>query len=178
MRGSTLALLALMIAACDSGEVPPPGQEALRPSTPQVAADQVELRADGLVAGSESFYFAAGQNEVEAAVEKVLGVTAARSTNDECGAGPIVMTRFGEDLTLNFQDGSLVGWTVTEADENLRVVGDVQVGTARADALQAKGFKALESTLGEEFSLGDRIGGIIEEDAISLMYSGTQCFFR
>ncbi len=178
MRGSAIALLALMIAACDSGEVPPPGQEPLRPSTPLVAADQIELRADGLVAGSEAFYFAAGQSEVEGAVEKALGVAPERSSNEECGVGPIAMTRYGEDLTLNFQDGSLVGWTVAEADESLRVVGDVQVGTPRAELLEAKGFKAVESTLGEEFSLGDRIGGILEGDAVTLMYSGTQCFFR
>ncbi len=179
MRVVIIAAAALTLAACDSGEVPAPGQEPLRPSTPQVAADEIELRADGLVAGPEAFYFAAGQKEVESAVEKVLGIAPDRSTNAECGAGPIQLTRFGDDLALNFQDGSLVGWTAYAADDSVQIVGDVQVGTARADASQAKGFKPFtESTLGEEFSLGDRIGGIVEDDAVSLMYAGTQCFFR
>ncbi len=179
MRGSIILAAALALASCDSGEVPPPGQEPLRSSTPQVAADEVELRADGLAAGSEAFYFAAGQAEVEAAVEQVLGVAPERTTNEECGAGPMQLTRFGDDLTLNFQNGSIVGWTAYAADDDIKVVGNVQVGTVRAEAVQAKGFKPLpESTLGEEFSLGDRIGGIIDGDAVSLMYSGTQCFFR
>jgi len=179
MRGWIILAATLALAACDSGGVPPPGQEPLRASSPQVSANQVELRADGLAAGTDAFYYAAGQNEVVAAVQRTLGLTADVSTNEECGAGPVDAARFGEDLILNFQDGSLVGWFVSGARDDIAVAGDVQVGTARAEAQEAKGFAPIaDSTLGEEFALGDKVGGMIEGDAVSVLYSGTQCFFR
>ena len=84
----------LALAACDSGSVPPPGQEPLRASKPQVAENEVVLRAEGLVAGPEAFYFSAGKNEVEAALTAALGEPVERSENAECGIGPMEFTEY------------------------------------------------------------------------------------
>lgn len=183
MRTPLLAFAALTLAACDSG-VPPPGQEPLRTSTPQVAADEVQLRTDGLVAGVERFYFAAGRNEVDGALTSVIGEPFATASNEECGAGPLEMTRFRGGLMVQYERGYLVGW-IFERDErgsspSISVAGDVQLGTPLVEAEAADGFVLIEnSTLGTEFTLGDKMGGLVGEDGkVSALYSGKQCFMR
>ncbi len=179
MRG-VLPVLALMaLAACGDSGVPPPGQEPLRASTAVVKADEVVLRAEGLVAGPEAFYFSAGRNEVETALASVLGEPVERSENAECGAGPMAFSAYEGGLVVNFQRGNLVGWNSRDDRAKVRVKGDVAVGSSRAEAEEASGFAAIpQSTLGDEFALGDAMGGFFEGDAVAMMYSGTQCFFR
>jgi hypothetical protein len=185
MRRALLLLAAIGLAACDSEGVPPPGQEALRASAPQVAADSVELRPEGIVVGAESFYFAAGRREVETALAEVLGEPAETTLSDDCGAGPLAMTRYPGGLAVHFQKDFLVGWNVAaQPDEaspagQISVVGDVQIGTPRAQAEAANGFAMIAgSTLGNEFALGNRMGGFLEAGVVNMLYSGTQCFAR
>ena len=179
MRTIALALAVITLGACDSGDVPPPGQEPLRASTPQVAADEVVLRGEGLVAGAEAFYFAAGENEVRTALAGVLGKAESDASNDECGAGPMTFVGYPGRLTVNFQDGRLVGWTLFEGGDRISVESDIQVGTPSDTAVEVDGFTRVDdSTLGEEFSIGPNIGGFIEADKVSMLYAGTQCFFR
>lgn len=188
MRAACFALAAaLVLTGCDSGDVPSPAEklEGRVGETP-IAADVVELRGEGLVAGAEAFYFAAGQSEVETALAKVLGPSLRSGENRECGAGPITFTDFAGGLTAQFQKGRLVGWNwhlVQDGDPaargTIRLAGDVQIGSARAVAEAAPGFAPVEdSTLGEEFALGQKIGGFVEGDAVEMLYAGTQCFFR
>jgi hypothetical protein len=190
MRNVSLALvaaLALGLAGCDSGTVPSPaerqqGGEAEAP----VAADVVELRGDGLTAGSEAFYFAAGQKEVETALAKALGAPLRSGDNPECGAGPVTFVDFAGGLTAHFQQGRLVGWNWHLAQDGdapatgtVKLPGEVQVGSARSMVEGAAGFAKVEaSTLGEEFALGGNIGGFIAGDRVEMLYAGTQCFFR
>ena len=178
---------ALALAACDSGGVPNPAErEAGQTGQQPVAADVVELRGQGLVAGPEAFYFAAGRKEVEAALAKVLGEPLRSGANNECGAGPITFTDFAGGLTAHFQDERLVGWNWHLAQDGdrpatgvVKLAGVVQVGSPRSAVLAAPGYAPVEgSTLGEEFALGDAIGGFIAGDAVEMLYAGTQCFFR
>lgn len=179
MRRVLPVLAVLALAACGDSGVPPPGQEKLRASEPQVADDEVVLRAEGLVAGPEAFYFSAGQNEVEAALAKALGEPVERSENPECGTGPMAFTEYPGGFIVNFQSGNLVGWNSSDTLGAARVAGDVQVGSTRAEAEQADGFTAIPaSTLGDEFALGNAMGGFFEGDVVVMMYAGAQCFFR
>lgn len=185
MRTFILSISALALAACDSGNVPSPTDRMNDPAAgaESVAIEGVELRGDGLVAGAEAFYFSAGQNEVVGSLSALLGEPVDNAANEECGAGPMQFASFAGGLTVNFKDGLLVGWNLGRADDaeaqQIAVVGDVQIGSDRAAATSADGYKPFaESTLGDEFSLGPRLGGFIEEDAVSMMYAGTQCFFR
>ncbi|MFN3862882.1 MAG: aspartate-semialdehyde dehydrogenase [Erythrobacter sp.] len=188
MRPALLGLTAaLVLAGCDSGEVPSPAQrqEGGAPAG-AVAANAVELRPDGLVAGAEAFYFVAGQKEVETALAKALGVPLRSGANPECGAGPVTFTDFPGGLTVHFQQARLVGWNWhlaqdgdTPASGTVKLVGAVQVGTARSVVKAAPGFAPVEgSTLGEEFALGEAVGGFITADKVEMLYAGTQCFFR
>jgi len=178
---------ALALAGCNGGGGPEGSEtpEAAASQAP-VAVNAVELRGEGLVAGPEAFYFAAGQKEVEASLAKALGAPLRTGDNAECGAGPITFTDFAGGLTVHFQKGSLVGWNWhapqdgdRAATGTVKLAGPVQLGSARAVVEAAPGFAAVEdSTLGEEFSLGDKMGGFIEGDVVEMLYAGTQCFFR
>ena len=189
MRRIVAAAMVLALAACDSGAVPSPaeGDGAAAGGGVTVAENTVDLRPDGLAAGAEAFYFAAGKNEVEAALARTLGAATGRSGNSECGAGPIEFTDFPGGLAVHFQDGRLVGWNWRKLQDGdaaskgtIRLAdGDVGIGSPRAAAQAVVGFARItQSTLGEEFSLGPSIGGFVENDAVSMLYSGTQCFFR
>lgn len=188
MRLALLALTgALTLTACDSGTVPSPAerQQGEAP-TKAVAANAVELRWEGLSAGAEAFFFAAGQSEVEAALTKTLGAKLRSGDNAECGAGPMTFTDFAGGLTVHFQEGRLVGWNWHAPQDGeaagtgtVKLAGDVQLGSARAVVEAAPGFAAVEgSTLGEEFALGEAVGGFIAADKVEMLYAGTQCFFR
>lgn len=188
MRAAFLVLAGgLLLAACDSGSVPSPAEkrDGRAIQTP-IASDEVELRGEGLAAGAEAFFFAAGQSEVETALGKILGEPLRRGENRECGAGAITFTDFAGGLSAHFQQGRLVGWhwrLPQEGDRaatgTVRLAGNVQIGSARAVAEADPGFAPIEgSTLGEEFALGPEIGGIVEGDAVEMLYAGTQCFFR
>ena len=188
MRLALIALSgALALSGCDSGDVPSPAerQQGEMVQAP-VAANVVELRSEGLAAGAEAFFFAAGQTEVEAALAKALGPALRSGFNTECGAGPIVFTDYAGGLTAHFQEDRLVGWNwhgLQDGDPpatgTVKLAGDVQVGSPHSAAEAASGFAPIEgSTLGEEFALGDRIGGFIEAEKVAMIYAGTQCFFR
>lgn len=190
MRVALVALVgALVLTGCDSGDVPSPaerqqGEGAQAQAT--VAANAVELRAEGLTAGAEAFYFAAGQAEVEAALAKALGDKLRSGENRECGAGPVTFVDYAGGLTAHFQQGRLVGWNWhapqdgdAPASGTIRLPGTVQLASPRAVAEAASGFAPVAgSTLGEEFALGQAIGGFIAGDKVEMLYAGTQCFFR
>lgn len=178
---------ALALTGCDSGDVPSPAERQQgEPAQGAVAANAVELRGEGLVAGAEAFYFAAGQAEVETALAKALGASLRSGENRECGAGPITFTDYAGGLTAHFQEGRLVGWNWHAPQDGdgpatgiVSLGGKVQLGSPRAEAEAASGFAMVEgSTLGEEFALGSNIGGFIKGDAVEMLYAGTQCFFR
>ncbi|MEE4538986.1 MAG: aspartate-semialdehyde dehydrogenase [Erythrobacter sp.] len=186
MRKIHVAMIALVVAACDGGSQPPPGQEPLRPSRPQVAENEVVLSSEGLTVGSESFYFAAGQNEVERKLSSILGAPQNEATNPDCGQGTMDFTGYRGGLTVNFRNGALVGWEhAARAHGNrggggeVRVAGDIALGMARAEAAAVEGFQPLEKTaLGDEFALGERMGGFITQDRVSIVYAGATCFVR
>ncbi len=179
---------ALALAGCDSSQAPDAAATGETQSEAQapVAANAVTLRGDGLAAGAESFFFAAGKAEVEAALGKALGAALRSGENPECGAGPITFTDYAGGLTAHFQEGKLVGWNWhlpqdgdAAATGTIALAGKVQLGAPRAAVEGAPRFAKVEgSTLGEEFSLAGGLGGFITGDRVEMLHAGTQCFFR
>jgi len=181
MRTIALGMAALLLVGCGSNDVPSPAErKAGAEAPPDVDPDLVAVHGQGLVAGAEAFYFAAGRNEVESALASSLGKATDTTDMAECGAGPMTSTSFEGGLTVNFQDGNLVGWNLMGAPDNIVVDADVQVEMGEDQARAAQGFAMIaESTLGDEFVLtGEEIGGFFEEGQVSMLYAGTQCFFR
>ncbi|AWW75014.1 aspartate-semialdehyde dehydrogenase [Erythrobacter sp. KY5] len=182
MRALVIAASSLALAACGDSGVPSPAERLEQRDGGAVAEiidpGQVTLKSEGLVAGPDAFFFAAGQSEVEAAIARAIGEPGEVMDMPECGAGPMESSTYPGGLTVNYQDGIFVGWLISEPAEKIGVEG-LPVGTARAQIEAMPGFAMMEgSTLGEEFMLGDRLAGFIEDDAVSMLYSGTQCFFR
>ena len=184
MRSFSVGFLALALVACDSGQVPSPA-DRLAGDVPIDVVDEglVALHGEGLVAGAESFFFAAGQNEVEGALTNVIGEPTARNQNDECGAGPMAITSYPGELNVHFQQGSLVGWNIATVPEGettkIKVDADVTIGMLKDQLVDVPGYSPIEgSTLGEEFALSNTMGGFVEDGAVTMLYAGTQCFFR
>lgn len=183
MRLVVIGMAAISLAACDNGSVPSPAEREAGPVAAAEAAEAssplVTLKGDGLSAGAESFYYAAGQTEVETALANELGDAARSGEMMECGAGPMASSDYPGGLTANFMDGSLVGWTLSETSEIITLEDGFGIGTTRAELEAMAGFAIIaDSTLGEEFMVGDDIGGFFEEGTVSMLYAGTQCFFR
>ena len=188
MRALVIGLAALGLASCGGNDVPSPSEREARGLTASkpVVEDAVLLNSKGMKAGAEGFFFGAGKNEAIGSTTKLLKEPVRTATNEECGAGPIESADFAGGLSLNFSEGVLVGWLWRQPQDGdadpavpISLQGDVQLGTPRAELEAADGYLAIpQSTLGEEFSLGDAIGGFVENDAVSMLYAGTQCFFR
>lgn len=186
MRFSLCIAASLVLSACDSGAVPTPTErlnQAAASDAQPLAADEIRLSGRGLIAGGKEYYFSTDITEVRSVLDDILGADGGIVTNSECGAGVIDTAQFSGGLKVNFEKDTMVGWSIEQSADSeatrIKVTGDVQVGTPRAGAEASSGFSALDdSTLGEEFALGAAIGGFIEQDEVSMLYAGKQCFFR
>ncbi len=180
MRTLIVTIAAVALAACDSGSVPSPAERLQgQGSGERVDQNLIALHGEGLVVGSEAFYFAAGRSEVESALQKRLGDAMQRAGASACGAGPIATSTFPEGLTVNFQQGSLAGWNLSGTSDVVQVDADIGIGSSRDELEALSGFTAIgDSSLGEEFALGDTLGGFIRDGTVSTIYAGAQCFAR
>jgi len=157
--------------------------------TEDIAELSVQLTASG-VGGfvyddtEDDLAFGAPRDRIETYLTSILGEPIARHSNNECGAGPMQMSDYAGLLTVNFQDDKLVGWLlqddgtsnpvrVTEALGVENTISDLRVGL--------DGFSLVDdSTLGNEFTSAQGIGGFLDEKSIGVdaFYAGTNCFFR
>lgn len=179
MRVLTASLAALLLASCGSNDVPSPAEQLEGDAAEPVDPGQVTLRGDGLTAGAESFFFAAGENEVKVALANTLGAAETSGDMPECGAGPMNFASYPGGLTVNFQNGMVAGWVLGAKDDAITVSAEMAIGTPRPTLETISGYSLIEdSTLGEEFFISGGMAGFIEDDAVSMLYAGTQCFFR
>ncbi|TIX50289.1 hypothetical protein [Alteraurantiacibacter aquimixticola] len=195
MRHAGLLLPVLLLAACgQSGEggasgAEPDGEAAVSDA---VAADEaslgpkdmIDLQASGITVpaqdGDETLEvpFGSLREATEATLAGVLGDVLSRQEYEECPGGPLAVTEYaGLSLTFN-EDDRFVGWFArapyTPAD-------------SRSAMLAADGVMLEEdSTLGEEFTIGDPAGPIIsglfagegDDAAVEALWAGTNCIFR
>jgi hypothetical protein len=199
-----LAVLALMamLAACKpaadkaaAGEdtVDAPPMPEAKADGPDAATTAISLDGEGLrfidkASGKSSLLaFGIPRAQAEDALARVAGQLDDRSTNEECGAGPMAFTRF-DAMTLNFQGGKFVGWFLGNENGALEysTPSGIGIGTTRAKAKESVSIVDVEdSTLGEEFGIGSGdkvVGGMFAEPGeaakIDALFAGTNCFFR
>ena len=199
--GMTLILLASLAAckpaadkAADDAAVPSaPAMPEAKADGPAAATTAVSLDGEGLrfvdkASGKTSLLaFGVPRAQAEEALARVAGKADDRSTNEECGAGPMEFTRF-DAMTLNFQGGKFVGWFLGNENgaADYATMSGIGVGTTRAKAQESVSITDVEnSTLGEEFSIGTGdhiIGGMFAEPGaaakIDALFAGDNCFFR
>ena len=201
MRNLTIFILIGLLAACKpAADTAPADRDPVAPPVPEAKADgpaatttAVSLDGEGLrfidkASGKASLLaFGVPRAQAEEALAGVMGTLDDRSTNEECGAGTMDFTRF-DAMTLNFQQGKFVGWFLGDepgADQYSTLSG-IAIGTTRAKAAESVKLVAIEdSTLGEEFSLGEgenAVGGMFaapgDTAKIDALFAGTNCFFR
>lgn len=202
MRKLAILTLFALLAACKPvADKPVAGEDTVdAPPMPEAKADgpaaattAVSLDGEGLRfvdknSGKASLLaFGVPRAQAEEALTRVAGKADDRSTNEECGAGPMEFTRF-DAMTLNFQDGKFVGWFLGNENgaSEYSTMSGIGIGTTRAKAKESVSIVDVEdSTLGEEFSIGSGdavVGGMFAEpgDAakIDALFAGANCFFR
>lgn len=201
MRNMTALAMAALLAACKPApEKAPAATEVAAPPVPAAKADgpaaattAVSLDGEGLryidkTSGKASLLaFGVPRAQAEAALANVAGKQDDRSTNDECGAGPMQFTRY-DAMTLNFQDDKFVGWFLGNEPgaAAYSTTSGIAIGTTRAKAAESVSIIAVEdSTLGEEFSIGtgdNVVGGMFaapgDAAKIDALFAGVNCFFR
>ncbi|WP_339691106.1 aspartate-semialdehyde dehydrogenase [uncultured Parasphingorhabdus sp.] len=172
-----------MLAGCVDSTGQGDSDEAEASSQPS----PVILQADGIAQG-EGFDLPYGtkKSEVIAMLERFGRVD--QSNNEECGAGPMdFVSSSATGLTLNFQEGQLVGWFFDGDGKLARTAQDITVGSTRSDLEAALPIEMqTDSTLGIEFFSGSGengfIAGFLSDESknatVESLYSGTNCFFR
>lgn len=191
-------VIAFGLAACDKPSQPPaaPAEPAApaaaatpatpaAPATPLVALDQEGLR---LVAGDTGstrlLAFDRPSDEAVTALTGALGAPKSRSTNSECGAGPIDFVEWANGLQVMSQGGKFVGWSFDGrgTGAKLTTMDGVGVGSSRAELKAALPSATVEeSTLGQEFTAGDYSGilsGPGADAKIEAIWAGVNCVFR
>lgn len=193
-------LIGLLAACQPAADRAPADKEPAAPPIPEAKADGPAAATTAMVLDGEGIRFvdkASGKSylmafgstgpQTDNEMRRVAGNADDRSTNEECGAGPMEFARY-DAMTLNFQGGKFVGWFLGNepgADQYSTMSG-IAVGTTRARAAESVKLVAIEdSTLGEEFSLGEgekAVGGMFaapgDSAKIDALFAGVNCFFR
>lgn len=172
-----------MLAACVAAEEQGPADKA--EISPQLMP--IILRADGVSQGKgRAFSYGSEKTAAIAMLERFGSVV--QNENGECGAGPMEFAASpATGLTLNFQEGKLVGWFFDGDGKSAQTAHDITIGSTRAALEKAMPIELqLDSTLGIEFFAqfegSDFIGGFLSDESenatVESLYSGTTCFFR
>ena len=191
---SVCVLAVLLLAGCHPADKGParPAEAVAKPSPsarPKPVSKAV-VDADGITFDSRAgktreINFGATRAEVDAMAERFFGKPDELSENAECGAGPMQFSRYGP-LTMNFQNGKLVGWLAREGPEVVTSDG-IRPGAFMRDLRIARSARMIEdSTLEGEFDYlaadGHTIGGFATGEGrdakIASLYAGANCFFR
>jgi hypothetical protein len=189
------AAVLLCLAACGPGEdteavaesgsetqAAAPQAQATAPSA--AAPEPVLLSGQGLQLAAvgdqpaRTIALEAPMSETVTALTRALGAAPERSSNEECGSGPMELAMWGDRLTAFFQEGRLVGW---KSDGGLRTAEGLRVGSTRGELSRLPGLTVEQSSLGAEFTAGE-LGGLLQSDAadakVAHLWAGDICAFR
>lgn len=185
-------VFALGLAACDKPAAPPaapvpPAATAppTAPVAPVLALDQEGLRMVGEGGATRLLAFDRPTDETVQVLTGVLGEPKSRSTNSECGAGPIDFVEWSNGLSTLFQGDRFVGWSLdgrAAGGVNLTTIDGIGIGSS-ATELKAvlPSTKVEETTLGQEFAAGSFSGilsGPGDDATIQTIWAGVSCVFR
>jgi len=191
IRTAPLIALPLLLLACSGGpedaatSVDREGTEAAltNPSIEQFDDAVVVVDANGLgPKGEEPLRFGAPRAEVDSAIEAAFGSAPERSSNDECGAGPMEFSQFGP-LQIAYMDDEFRGWFLREG-EGVATSDGVRPGTTTLVSLKReRQVRALDTSLEGEFEYtaadyGTITGFAEDGELVSGLQAGISCFFR
>jgi hypothetical protein len=166
-----------------AGAVDPAPGEPVEDTETVLALSGEGLRLVGDQTGSTTaLEFGTDMAVVEGVVTNVLGDPLESGMNEECGAGPQMITQWPGGLVLHAADGEFIGWSARPyTDANLTTISGVGIGSTRGELESAYTVEVFESSLGTEFSAGD-LYGILTADTpdalVENLWAGTTCIFR
>jgi opacity protein-like surface antigen len=111
-----------------------------------------------------------------------LGSPIEQAENQDCGAGSLGYAAFRDGLSLYFQDGKFAGWDLDGRENGKFTTGNgIGIGMTRK-ALEAAGpVEVGETTIGQEFTLGD-MSGLLSSAApdgkVTNLWAGVTCIAR
>jgi hypothetical protein len=194
MKSTASVALAVLLtsgaSACDARRAAENVATPVNGQAAQVGEGQLRLASGGLLAlppgggpGNRVDFGTPAGAAIEA-VSAVLGSPTQRGANEECGAGPMEFSEFGT-LTLNFQNGTFVGWSLAGPPRSppLRSATGVGIGTAR-DQIMGEGegpLRVSETSLGTQFDARGIIGllsGPQPDATVTRIWAGTNCIFE
>jgi hypothetical protein len=197
LRWTMIGAAALALAACSGSEETAGSSELALQETPNLPAEPagvVRLRGDGIeVTGplGTMLTFGSPRETVEAELASAMGEARDVGTNAECGAGPVAFTEYPGGLTLNFQEGALVGWSLRDDDNDdgdgqsadIATAEGIDLASSEAELATAYEVEMIaDSTLGEEFTTPAGIFGFLTGEGaqkeVESLHAGTNCFFR
>jgi hypothetical protein len=161
-----------VMALTASRQLPPLVQPDMR-----IDAQGIRLTAEGK---EEQLPFGMGEDEVMKALS--FRGPAQRSTNEDCGEGPVQFAQWPDGFSLLFQNGRFGGWGLSGKGGAVHTVDALRIGSSLAQVRVAGKEEVAETSLGREFSVNG-IHGVVEgegEDArVTAMWSGElSCVFR
>ena len=158
------------LVRCD----PPAGAEAAARN-----AVALNLAPDGLqtVAGASSRTLAFGTpaEVVLRVVEAATQTIPQRSTNAECGEGPLDVATYPR-VAIYFQEGRFVGWAAR--GRGLTTMAGVGIGSKRAAVESAIVAPVEDTSLGREFTSGGLSGVYDAKDNVTALWAGSTCIAR
>ena len=157
------------------------------PPAAKLQAATLTLDASGLIVGDEQgarrkIAFDGPASAAIDAARQLYGEPEAVETLEECGAGPLQISKF-PGLTLAAQEGKFVGWWL---DDNPKpplpaTAAGIGMGSTREALEKAYSIEAFESTIGHEFS-ADGIAGVTDSPGktgkVTHLWAGATCIMR
>lgn len=159
-----------------------PGSSAI-PTGTHVALDGAGLTLVSAESGStRAIAFGTPADQALNAIRAVLGDPIVRTTNQECGAGPIEFIAFDGGLFVAVQKDRFVGWTSRPSgSKKLGTMSGIGLGSTRTELDAAYNVRVSRSTIGTEFMAGG-LQGVLASDAASApitdLWAGANCVAR
>ena len=199
MRHSVRALVAVCVlaaAGCTGSEqgdqstngqsasaaAPAPAQGAEKLSEPRLLLDGGGLVVENRSGSARKIAFGSPASAAVAAVAEIFGPPLSVETLEECGAGPLQVSRFAA-LTIAAQDGKFAGWSLDNRDKPplpTTALG-IGIGSSRRELEEAQPVETFESSLGQEFNangLAGLLDGKGETAKITHLWAGATCVMR
>ena len=150
--------------------------------TEKVSEPTLLLEGDGLVLEYRKIAFGSPAAAAVAAANEVYGHPLSVETLEECGAGPLEVSRF-PGLTIAAQDGKFAGWSLDHRDKPPlpTTASGIGIGSTRRELERAQSVENFESSLGQEFTangLAGLLDGKGESAKITHLWAGATCIMR
>ena len=126
--------------------------------------------------------FGSPASDAVAAARRLYGEPQTVETLEECGAGPLQVSRFSK-LTLAAQDGKFAGWSLDSRYEPPLPTTErgIGIGSTREALEAAYSVDTFESSLGNEFTAGG-LAGLVEGEGklakVTHLWAGATCIMR